>query len=573
MPKGLIIAMAQTNPHVGHLAHNLAMIDQRYHAAVQQKADLVVFSELVVCGYPPDDLVLNPAFVAACRQGVHQLAAITRGQQTGMIVGAPWVDHDRLYNAALLLADGEVQSCYFKHELPNYGVFDEKRLFSSAPLAEPMMFRGHRLGLMICEDMWYPAVGDHLTQQGAELLICINGSPFEQDKLTERLDMAKAQTMSNDLALIYVNQVGGQDELVFDGRSFVMTKMGVQQVTLAPWAEDLAITHWRREQGSKNAVNTHGKLVCSDPPRLADAPETLADFYQALVLGLRDYAHKNGFDTGVLIGLSGGIDSALTAAIAVDALGRQAVHGVFMPSPYTAQQSYDDVADLVKTLSIPLDTISISPAIRTFANMLDGIFSRDGDDLPGKGDVTEENIQSRVRGMILMAMSNKYGRLVLSTGNKSEMSVGYATLYGDMCGGYALLKDLYKTTVYELARWRNSHYLRNFQGPAGVVISDSILQRPPTAELRPNQTDQDKLPPYDQLDAILQGLIEQSASVDELVAGSGLHMPQPRPLVQKVRRWLDLAEYKRRQAPPGVKLTSKAFGRDRRYPITNGWEG
>jgi NAD+ synthase len=573
MAKGLIIALAQTNPHVGHLAHNLAMIDQRYHAAAKQKADLVVFSELVVCGYPPDDLVLNPAFVAACRQGVEQLAAITRGQQAGMIVGAPWMDHDRLYNAALLLADGEVQATYYKQELPNYGVFDEKRLFSPGQQAEPIMFRGHRLGLMICEDMWYPTVGHELAQQGAELLICINGSPFEEDKLMERLHMSKAQTMSNDLALIYVNQVGGQDELVFDGRSFVMTMMGEQQVTLAPWAEDLVLTHWRTQPGSKNAVSTHGKLVCNDPPRLIDKAETLTDFYQALVLGLRDYAHKNGFDKGVLIGLSGGIDSALTAAIAVDALGRAAVHGVFMPSPYTAQQSYDDVADLVKTLGIQLDTISISPAIRTFANMLDGIFSRDGDDLSGQGDVTEENIQSRVRGMILMAMSNKYGSLVLSTGNKSEMSVGYATLYGDMCGGYALLKDLYKTTVYELARWRNNHYLRYFQGPAGMVISDAILQRPPTAELRPNQTDQDKLPPYDQLDAILRGLIEQSASVDQLVAGTGMQSGQPRSLVEKVRRWLDLAEYKRRQAPPGVKLTSKAFGRDRRYPITNGWEG
>jgi NAD+ synthase len=359
--------------------------------------------------------------------------------------------------------------------------------------------------------------------------------------------------MANGRALIYVNQVGGQDELVFDGRSFVMTVKGEIQLVLNGWQEEVVLTHWQ--------IGDDGNLICNDPPRL-QAVDPLQDVYQALVLGLQDYVHKNGFAKGVLVGLSGGIDSALTVAIAVDALGRDAVHAVFMPSPYTAQQSYDDVAELVKTLNIDLDTVSISPAMRGFSNMLDALFS------DTESDSTEENIQARLRGMILMALSNKFGQLVLSTGNKSEMSVGYATLYGDMCGGFALLKDLYKTKVYELARWRNSHYIRNFQGPAGQVIGDAILQRPPTAELRPNQTDQDKLPPYDQLDAMLRSLIEIGSTGEELVAAG-----YPRALVAKVQLWLKQAEYKRRQSPPGIKLTAKAFGRDRRYPITNGWEG
>jgi NAD+ synthase len=551
--KALVIAIAQTNPYVGHLAKNLAMIDRAYQDAVKKKADLVVFSELVVSGYPPDDLVLSADFVRACRQNVQQLATVTKNQSAGMVVGAPWLENDRLYNALLLLADGEIQAVRLKKELPNYGVFDEKRLFAAGPLPEPILFKNHRFGLMICEDMWYPDVGEYLTRQGAEILICINGSPFEEHKWGERVNMAKAQTMANGRALIYVNQVGGQDELVFDGRSFVMTVKGEIQLVLNGWQEEVVLTHWQ--------IGDDGNLICNDPPRL-QAVDPLQDVYQALVLGLQDYVHKNGFAKGVLVGLSGGIDSALTVAIAVDALGRDAVHAVFMPSPYTAQQSYDDVAELVKTLNIDLDTVSISPAMRGFSNMLDALFS------DTESDSTEENIQARLRGMILMALSNKFGQLVLSTGNKSEMSVGYATLYGDMCGGFALLKDLYKTKVYELARWRNSHYIRNFQGPAGQVIGDAILQRPPTAELRPNQTDQDKLPPYDQLDAMLRALIEVGSTGEELVAAG-----YPRALVAKVQLWLKQAEYKRRQSPPGIKLTAKAFGRDRRYPITNGWEG
>jgi NAD+ synthase len=548
----LSIAIAQTNPTVGDLPGNLARIRAaRAHAAAG--ADLVVYSELVVVGYPPEDLVLKPALQDEARRAVEELARDTADGGPAMIVGAPWADRGSLYNAMLLLRDGRIVTARYKHDLPNYGVFDEKRVFTAGPVPGPMAFPlaggdQIRLGGMVCEDMWTADVAEGLEETGAEILIVPNGSPFEHDKQDLRLNLAVARVTETGLPLIYCNQVGGQDELVFDGASFVLNADRRLAAQAKAFEQDLLLTRWRRGED--------GVWACVEG-RIEPAVEGLDAIYQAMCLGLCDYVDKNRFP-GVVLGLSGGIDSALSAAVAVDALGPQRVHAVMMPSRYTSASSLEDAAAVAAALGIRLDTIPIEPAVGAFATMLDPVFA-------GRApDITEENIQARIRGVILMALSNKLGAMVLTTGNKSEMSVGYATLYGDMCGGYSVLKDVYKTTVFALARWRNQRLPARARGPAGTVIPERIITKPPSAELRANQTDQDSLPPYDELDAILQGLVEQDLSARELVAKG--HDPA---VVRKVSNLLDLAEYKRRQAPPGVKITRKAFGRDRRYPITN----
>jgi NAD+ synthase len=547
MTDSLAVALAQINPTVGDVGGNVARLLTARVEAAKAGADLVVASELVVAGYPPEDLVLKRAFQDAVEKGVAQLAHATKDRGPAMLVGAPWRDGGKLYNAALLLDAGDVATVRFKHDLPNYGVFDEKRLFASGPLPGPVSFRGVRLGVMVCEDMWTPDVAECLQESGAEMLVVINGSPFETDKHEDRLNLAVARVVETGLPLIYVNQVGGQDELVFDGASFVLGRDKRFLAKARSWREQVLMTRWSRSNDGWAAAVAE---VASEPA-MPDA------IYQALMLGLRDYVGKNGFP-GVLIGLSGGIDSALTAAVAVDALGADKVHGVMMPSPYTSRDSVDDATDVAKRLGIRVDTISIEPAMKTFGAMLKGVFA-------GRApDETEENIQARARGVALMALSNKFGFMVLSTGNKSEMSVGYATLYGDMCGGYSVLKDVYKTTVYELTRWRNRQHPEDAKGPDGQVIPERVISKAPTAELKPNQTDQDTLPPYGQLDAILKCLIEEELSLNEIAARG-----HDRAVAARVWRMLDRAEYKRRQAPPGVKITRRAFGRDRRYPITN----
>jgi NAD+ synthase len=547
MTDSLKIFLAQRNPTVGDIRGNIEIIRESRAAAAEAGADLAIFTELIVCGYPPEDLVLKPFFQDRVEAAVYELAKDTADGGPAILVSAPWRQEEGLYSAALLLDNGEVAAVRTKHELPNYSVFDEKRVFKAGPLPGPMPFRGVRLGVMTCEDMWQPDVTECLEESGAEVLIVINGSPYESNKFDLRVQIGTQRVTESGLPLVYVNQVGGQDELVFDGASFVLNADRSVAAWLPAFCEGGQTTDWSREATG---------WVCAQGERILP-PEGLEATYRAMALGLADYVRKNGFP-GVIVGLSGGIDSALTAAVAADALGPDKVHCVMMPSPYTSKESLEDAAACAKELGVELDEIGIEPAMRAFDEMLRPVF---GDRAQ---DTTEENVQARSRGIVLMALSNKLGHMLLTTGNKSEMSVGYATLYGDMAGGYSVLKDVYKTEVFALAKWRNGNRPGDFLGPDGRVIPERIITKPPSAELRPDQKDEDSLPPYEVLDDILQCLIEGEMGLDEITARG--HKPE---LVQKVWRMLDIAEYKRRQAPPGVKVTSRAFGRDRRYPITN----
>jgi NAD+ synthase len=547
MTKTLALSLAQLNPWVGDIQGNLQRLREARQKAAAANADLVLCTELVLAGYPPEDLVAQPAFVARIREAVMTLAGETADGGPAILATAPWLEDGKLYNAALLLANGEVAAVRYKYDLPNYGVFDEKRYFTSGPLPQPIEFRGLRLGVMVCEDMWYPHVTAHLAAAGAEILLVPNASPFEGGKVDVRLALARERVKESGLPLVYVNQVGGQDELVFDGGSFVLDRDGEVVARLPFWREDMATLCWDPATGRFEG----------QPGVLTPVPSLQEQIYTAMVVGLRDYVNKNRFP-GVVLGLSGGVDSALSVAVAVDALGADRVRGVRLPSIYTSDHSQDDATESAQLLGIRLDTVPISPAIATLESSLAPVFEG------RQPDVTEENMQARVRGLILMALSNKFGYMVLTTGNKSELSCGYATLYGDMCGGYSVLKDVYKTEVYRLCDWRNAHRPVDALGPAGVVVPQRVLTKAPSAELRPNQTDQDSLPPYDVLDAILEELVERQTPIDDVVAAG-----YDRALVTRIQHLLFLAEYKRRQAPPGVKTTSRSFGRDRRYPITN----
>ena len=547
MTTTLAIALAQLNASVGGLASNTdAILSARVRVP---QADLLVTPELSVVGYPPEDLVLKPALVAAAMARVEALAAVTADGGPALLVGAPLAENGRLHNAMFLLDGGKIAGITRKHDLPNYGTFDEKRVFAAGPLPGPLAFRGARLGVPICEDMWAPDVIECLMETGADLLIVPNGSPFEVGKDDRRLSLAVARVTESGLPLVYVNRVGGQDELVFDGASFVLNADRSLAVQMPDWEEGVVTTQWTRSLLARS-------WTCEQGPR-ARLDEDPADIYHAMLLALRDYVNRNGF-SGVVLGLSGGIDSALSAAVAVDALGADRVWCVMMPSPYTSSDSLEDAAECARLLGCRLDTIGIAPAMAAMKAMLAPVFA-------GKAaDTTEENIQSRLRGLTLMALSNKFGPMLLTTGNKSEMSVGYATIYGDMAGGYSVLKDVYKTTVFKLCEWRNHHHPRLSIGPNGPVMPQRVIDKPPSAELRDNQTDQDSLPPYELLDRILLGLVENERSAAELVA-QGIDPA----VVARIERLLNIAEYKRRQAPPGVKIGSRNFGRDRRYPITN----
>ncbi len=544
----LLFALAQRNPTVGDIAGNCALVRAARAEAAIAGADLIAFSELFVTGYPPEDLILKPSFQAAAEAAVEALAEETADGGPAILLGTPWREDGKLYNAALLLAGGEIAARRYKYALPNYGVFDEVRVFAQGPLPGPIAFGDLRLGVMVCEDLWVDEVPECLGESGADILFAINGSPFERDKTDVRLNNAVTRVTETGLPLIYLNQVGGQDELVFDGASFVLSADRSLRAQAAMFTEDTLYTSW--------SPGCDGVWQCeaSAPSR---HPEGLEAIYHAMVLGLRDYVGKNGFP-GVLIGMSGGIDSALSAAVATDALGPDQVRSVRMPSRYTSKASLDDGIDCADLLGLKTDTIGIEPAVSAFESMMAEVFAG------READATEENIQARVRGIILMAMSNKLGHMVLTTGNKSEMSVGYATLYGDMCGGYSVLKDVYKTVVFALAHWRNQNWAPGFKGPEGRVIPEIIITKPPSAELRPDQLDQNSLPPYDVLDDILECLIENELPVAEIVKRG-----HDEATAARIWRMLDLAEYKRRQAPPGVKLTGRALGRDRRYPITN----
>lgn len=555
MTSSLKIALAQLNSTVGDLAGNREAAIRATKQAMSQGAGLIVFPELFLAGYPPEDLVLKSSFqedTFACARAIMRRFA---GDGICVVLPTLWLSRGKLYNAAIVFRRGEIIGEFHKHELPNYGVFDEKRVFHPGGPHKPFELDGVKFGVMICEDMWRPKTTRGLAGKGADILLVVNGSPYDVEKTHRRQELARERVKESGLPLVYVNTVGGQDELVFDGGSFVIGRDGRTAWEGPRWEAAVSVTEWEKERDGWR---------CRPGSAAGDAAGEKAadiageeDVYTALVTGLRDYVGKNDFP-GLVIGLSGGIDSALSAAIAVDAIGPAQVRCVMMPSRYTSRESLEDARDCAERLGIALETVPIEPAVAAYEVTLKDVFRE------MEPDVTEENIQARIRGQILMAISNKFGLMVLATGNKSEMAVGYATLYGDMCGGFSVLKDVYKTRVYRLAAWRNEHRPKHGFGPEDRVIPPRILEKAPTAELRENQTDQDSLPPYVELDAILTGLVEEEISAGMLV-GRG----HDGAVVNKVQNLLYSAEYKRRQAPPGVKISPKHFGRDRRYPITN----
>jgi NAD+ synthase len=530
MIKGLRIAVAQINPVVGDLTGNRAMIEAVWREREDQ-ADLILFPEMVLTGYPLEDLVFRTSFIEDVRTVILELVALSRQHKCAILIGAPWRLQGMLYNAAFLIEGGNYK-IILKRDLPNYGVFDEVRIFARGPLPDVTEFRGHKLGIMICWDFWTPDVAAHLKEQGAEILIIPNGSTYENTKHPRRLAEGKKRATETGLPLLYVNLVGGQDELVFDGASFAMDESGAVIFQMKAFTEDVRV------------VNS-GDIV--------PYPEDNNALYSACVRGLRDYVHKCGF-SDVLLGLSGGIDSALVAVMAVDALGADRVHCLMLPSPFTSRESYEDAAAIAKNLGVSYQIISIEPAMQAFSRMMTDL-----------SDLAHENMQARARGVTLMSLSNQSGAILLSTGNKSELAVGYSTLYGDMCGAFNPLKDLYKTKVFELSRLRNNWKPDFGWGTNGVVIPERVLTRPPSAELRADQTDQDSLPPYHVLDQVLALMIEGEKGVDEVIT-TGFDAV----LVKRVYKMLHGAEYKRRQSCPGVNLTTKSFGgRSRRYPVVN----
>ena len=551
MTDRLKVALAQLNPKVGDVDGNLAKVRAARTEANKQGAELVLTSELVLAGYPPDDLVLKPAFQRRCQEAVEALRADTQDGGPALFVGTPWREGDKLHNAVICLDKGQIIGKRYKVDLPNYGWADDKRWFAPGPMPGPLVFNGVRIGVPICEDVWTADVVECISETGGEILLVPNGSPYEVGKTDVRVQLGVSRVVESGLPFVYLNQVGGQDELVFDGGSFALGADRALKVKLASFREEVATIEFRRGPDGWEC----------QPAKIAPELTDIESIYQAMMLGLRDYVNKTGFPS-VVIGLSGGVDSALTAAVAADALGPERVHTLMMPSPYTSAHSLEDAKTCAQAIGVRYDIVSIEPAMAAFRKMLLPLFGN------RKEDVTEENIQSRARGVTLMAVSNKLGGMVVTTGNKSEMAVGYATLYGDMAGGYNVLKDVYKTTVFELCRWRNAHLPVGAMGRKGKVIPARIIAKPPSAELRPDQKDADSLPPYPVLDAILKGLIERDLGAEELAAeGHDLGT------VNRVWRLLESAEYKRRQAPPGVKITSRLISKERRYPIVNGFRG
>ena len=543
----LTLAVAQFNPVVGDIEGNLNLALRAQREASDAGADLLLFTELFISGYPPEDLVLKPSFIDACEQAVHKLALAT-GEGAGIIVGVPIRRQGGIYNAALLLDNGKIISECLKFDLPNYSEFDEKRVFSAGTAPVPVEFRGLKIGLPICEDIWNDnGVAARLANQGAEIIFVPNGSPYSRNKPKTRYDVVRRQTLKSSLPIIYANEVGGQDELVFDGGSFALNADGSLGFQMKHFESQLAVSRWHKE---------NGQWTCHAGPHEKILHGIDAD-YQACVLGFGDYVNKNKFK-GVVLGLSGGIDSALCAAIATDALGAERVHAIMLPYRYTYEESIKDAQECANMLGCRYDIVPISEPVKGFQKALYPLFEGT------KVDITEENLQSRTRGTILMAISNKFGSMVVTTGNKSEISVGYATLYGDMNGGFNPIKDLYKTEVYTLSRWRNNNFPINGFGPKSVVIPHNIIEKAPTAELRENQKDEDSLPPYPVLDDILRCLVDEEMGVSEIVERG-----HPRDVVERVEHLLYVSEYKRRQSAPGVKISHKNFGRDRRYPITN----
>lgn len=549
MTRNFRLTMAQLNPTLGDLAGNAALAAQAWAAGKAAGADLVVLPEMFLTGYQTQDLVRKPAFVA---DAATRLDALARACADGPVlgIGLPMAEDDKLYNCYVYLAGGKITAQFRKHFLPNFNVFDEVRLFKSADISGPVTLAGGpRIGTPICEDAWSPDVCETMVESGAQIIVVPNGSPYFRDKFPIRLQTMIARVVENDVPLVYLNMIGGQDDQMFDGGSFVLNRGGKLAVQLPVF--DAAITHVDFQE-------TDQGWVALDGPK-ALLPDDLEQDYRAMVEALRDYLRKTGFGK-VLLGLSGGIDSAIVAAIAVDALGADQVRCVMLPSEYTSQASLDDAAAAARALGCRYDTVSIAGPRAAVTEALAPLFG----DMPA--DLTEENIQSRIRGLLLMAQSNKFGEMLLTTGNKSEVAVGYATIYGDMAGGYNPIKDMYKTRVFDICRWRNAHHRDWMQGPAGQVIPPAIIDKPPSAELRPDQRDDDSLPPYDVLDGILAMLVDGDASVADCVAAG-----YDRATVKKIEHLVYISEYKRFQAAPGVRLSDRAFWLDRRYPIVNRW--
>ncbi|WOF73483.1 NAD+ synthase [Parvibaculaceae bacterium PLY_AMNH_Bact1] len=549
MTDQLKIALAQLNPTVGDIAGNMAKARAARADAAAKGADLVMFPELFLIGYPPEDLVLKPSFQVAVDEALADLAKDTSDGGPGYLIGAPSREETGLHNSMVLIDGGEVVGKRHKIHLPNYGVFDEPRVFAPGSMPGPLPFRGVRLGVPVCEDIWFEDVTECLEETGAEMLLVPNGSPFDTAKHDARMQHCVARINETGLPLVYLNQIGGQDELVFDGASFVLNSDLSLAAQMPAWIETVLVTTWSREGSG---------WVCAKEAA-AQIPDGDEAIYNACVLGLRDYVTKNRFP-GVVLGLSGGVDSAICAAMAVDALGADKVHCVMLPYKYTADESVSDAEQCAAALGVRYDSVPIEGPVKGFLEALDPMFANT------QSDTTEENLQSRTRGTILMALSNKFGSMVVTTGNKSEVSVGYATLYGDMNGGYNPIKDLYKLQVFALCRWRNANKPSIGLGPDGEVIPVNIITKPPSAELREDQKDEDSLPPYEVLDDILECLVEKEMPFEDIVERG-----HDRDLVKRIEHLLYVAEYKRRQAAPGVKITSRNFGRDRRYPITNGY--
>lgn len=548
MKNNLKIALAQLNPIVGDVKGNIIkLIDIRNN--LKDEVDIIVAPELYVTGYPIDDLVLRNDFLELVENEINILAKITNDGKAAIVLGAPRKEKNSIRNSVFVLDDGKITSFRDKHNLPNSGVFDEQRIFSPGALSGPVKIRNVLIGLPICEDIWTENVIECLCETGAEIILSINASPYSLKKHDQRMSVAVSRVIESKIPLIYLNRVGGQDELVFDGASFCLSHEGELSVQLKDFQEEIL---------EIDLTKLNNNWICKG--KINSISSNLEALYKSLVVSVRDYVRNNGFP-GVVLGMSGGIDSALVAAIATDALGPKRVRAVMMPSPYTSQESLEDAKLASSNLGVDYSYLDIKNGMDVIDNILLGF---EGDKVePG---ITEENIQSRLRGLLLMAISNKYGSMVLATGNKSEYAVGYATLYGDMCGGFAVIKDVWKTDVFRLCEWRNSNKSSEFLGPNGTVIPERIISKPPSAELREDQKDTDSLPEYDILDTILRKLVEDNLSLEKIVK-EGFDVKD----VKKITMLLSKSEYKRFQSAPGPKVTEKAFGRDRRYPLTSGF--